>query len=195
MSYQPSEKAVNSAEDLIDKARNGDNEAFGLIFEQHHLFIYKFIYAMVGQHTLAEELTQETFLGAYRNIQTMRNDSSVRTWLCAIAKNIVYTGFRQNQMESRRCETELEALNLVDKKNPLPDKQVLNKELNQNILSALDKLGESKRIVFILREMQGLSYQDISEITGSSISKLKTDLFRAKIEMKALLRFYIGAKK
>lgn len=195
MSYHPGKEIENSTESIIEKAQNGDEDAFGWIFEQHHLFVYKFIYAMLGEHSLAEELTQETFLGAFKTIRSLRNDSTLRTWLCAIAKNIVYTSFRRNKKEGWKSDDEIENLHLADRKNPSPDKQILNKELNKVILSALGKLGEDKRIVFILKEMQDLSYQEMSEITGSSISKLKTDLFRAKIEMKALLRPYLEAKK
>ncbi|MEJ7623762.1 MAG: RNA polymerase sigma factor [Pyrinomonadaceae bacterium] len=180
---------------IIEKARDGDEEAFAAIFAQHHLFIYKFIYAMLGDNSLAEELTQETFLGAYRTIGSLRNDSTLRTWLCAIAKNLVFTSFRQNRKEGLQSDEEIDGLHITDKVNPLPDKQVLNKELNKIILSALEKLSEGKRLIFVFREMQDLSYKEISEITGDSISKLKTDLYRAKIEMRSMLRSYMEAKK
>jgi RNA polymerase sigma-70 factor (ECF subfamily) len=195
MSYYLNEEPEYSSVSVIEKARNGDEEAFGIIFEQHHLFIYKFIYAMLGDHSLTEELTQETFLGAYRTIGSLRNDSTLRTWLCAIAKNLVFTSFRQNRKEGLKSDEEIENLHIADKVNPLPDKQFLNKELNNIILSALEKLSEDKRLIFVFREMQDLSYQEISEITGDSISKLKTDLYRAKIEMKSMLRPYVEAKK
>lgn len=61
MLYQASVKPNNFMDEVVAQAQSGDKEAFGLIFEQHHRFIYKFIYAMLGDHALAEELTQETF--------------------------------------------------------------------------------------------------------------------------------------
>ncbi len=195
MPFQTSEEIKNSTEVLIEQAQNGDEEAFGMIFDQHHLFIYKFIYAMLGNHSQAEELTQETFLGAYKTIKQRRNESTLKTWLCAIAKNMVYTSLRSKKKEIWKSDEEIETLHLADKKNPLPDKQVLNKELNRVILSALEKLNEDKRMVFILREMHELSYQEISDITGSTLSKVKVDLFRAKVEMRAMLRSYVKVKK
>lgn len=195
MTYCLSKEAKKLTESLIERAQHGDHEALGMIFEQHYLFVYKFIYAMLGNHTLAEELTQETFLGAFKSVGTIKNDSSLRTWLCAIAKNTTYTFFRRNKREGQRSPEEIGQLRLVDIKAPSPDRQLLNKELNNIILSALGKLSEDKRTVFIFREMQDLSYQEIAEITGDSISKLKTDLYRAKIEMKAMLRSYVEVKQ
>lgn len=195
VTYCLSKEAKNLTESLIERAQRGDEEAFGMIFEHHHLFVYKFIYAMLGNHTLAEELAQETFLGAFKSVGTIKKDSSLRTWLCAIAKNTTYTFFRRNKREGQRSPEEIGQLRLIDIKTPSPDRQLLNKELNIVILSALGKLSEDKRTVFIFREMQDLSYQEIAEITGDSISKLKTDLYRAKIEMKAMLRSYVEVKK
>lgn len=66
MLYRASAETKNFMDEVVAQAQSGDKEAFGLIFEQHHRFIYKFIYAMLGDHALAEELTQDTFLGAYK---------------------------------------------------------------------------------------------------------------------------------
>ncbi len=191
MTCHASEDLKNSQDFIIARAKSGDKEAFGLIFEHHHRFIYKFIYAMSGKHELAEELTQETFLGAYRGIGALRGEATLKTWLCSIAKNLVYKSYRTNG----KNDDELDALNLFDAKNPPPDEQFLNKELNQVIAVALGKLNKDRRLIFVLKEMQNLSYREIAEITGSAIPKLKTDLFRAKIEMRTLLRPYMEARK
>lgn len=185
---------TDSSENIIARAQSGDAEAFGLIFEQHHRFIYKFIYAMLGEQSAAEELTQETFLGAYKGINSMRGDASLRTWLCSIAKNTVYKSIRSTRKESTKADEEIELLNVVDDKNLQPDRQFLSKELNKTIQSALKKLDEDKRLIFTLKELQQLSYNEISEITGYSIPKLKTDLHRAKAEMRNALRPYVEVK-
>lgn len=194
MTCHASEEIQNSLETIIAKAKSGDKEAFGLIFEHHHRFIYKFIYAMLGNHESAEELTQETFLGAYRGISNLRGESSLKTWLCGIAKNLVYRSFRTNRVNSEKNNGEFETLELFTDEKPQPDAQFLNKELNQIITSALGKLNEDRRLIFVLKEMQNLTYKEISDITGTSIPKLKTDLFRAKTEMRTMLRSYLEAK-
>lgn len=186
---------TNGSDDLIARAQSGDDEAFGVIFERHSRFVYKFIYAMLGECGAAEELTQETFLAAYKNIHGLRGEAHLRTWLCGIAKNIVYKSFRALRKEGLNSGAEVESLNAADDKNLSPDEEFLSKELNRLIRSALSKLDADKRLIFTLKELQHLSYKEISEITGSAIPKLKTDLHRAKIEMRRVLRPYLEAKE
>ncbi len=185
---------TNDSDDLIARAQSGDDEAFGLIFECHYRFVYKFIYAMLGDQSAAEELTQETFLGAYKGIHNLRGEAQLKTWLCGIAKNVVYKSLRSDRKEGIKSEEAVESLNVFDERSPPPDKEFLSKELNRLIGSALKKLDEDKRLVFTLKELQNLSYKEISEITGFTISKLKTDLHRAKNEMRILLSSYREAK-
>lgn len=178
MLFQASAKIQNqtdAADDLIARAQSGDDEAFGLIFERHSRFIYKFIYAMLGESGAAEELTQETFLGAFKSVHSLRGEAKLQTWLCGIAKNIVYKSLRSTRREGVKSEERVERLNMPDEKELPPDRQFLSKELNGRINSALKKLDEDKRLVFTLKELQNLSYREISEITGSAVPKLKTD--------------------
>lgn len=180
---------------LIARAQNGDREAFGLIFEHHHRFVFKFIYAMTGEAAAAEELTQETFLGAYKNIHALRGDARLKTWLCGIAKNVVYKSFRTRGKDLAQNDDDIESLDVSGDEKTAPDREFLSKELNQKISKALENLDADKRVVFTLKELQHLSYKEIAEITGHSIPKLKTDLHRAKIEMRAALRPYLEVKK
>jgi len=191
MLYHVSSEIKNSAncsDDLIARAKGGDDEAFGLIFDHYYRFIYKFIYAMAGERNLAEELTQETFLRAYRSIQSLQDEAKLRTWLCGIAKNVIYKSARSRQRRVKVSGDEIESFDVPDEKILPPDEEFLNKELKVLIHAALEKLDEDKRLVFTLKEIQNLSYQEISEITGYTISKLKTDLNRAKAEMRGRLR-------
>lgn len=197
MLYQNGAEIKNPPDEsveLIRRARAGDDAAFGRIFELHARFVYKFIYAMLGESGAAEELTQETFLAAYKSISNLRGEAKLRTWLCAIAKNLVYKFLRSRHKEGQTGSAEIETLNLADDKNIRPDRDFLSKELNHAIRSALGELDADKRLVFTLKELQHLSYREISEITGCAVPKLKTDLRRAKIKMRRLLRPYLEAK-
>lgn len=200
MLFEASSRIKNAgdgdADDLIAAARGGDDAAFGLIFEQHARFVYKFIRAMLGEASAAEELTQETFLAAYKSIGGLRGAAHLRTWLCAIAKNVVYKHLRSRRRETAGTSGEaVESLGTADDKNPLPDERFLSRELNGLIRAALAELDDDKRLVFTLKELQHLSYREISEITGCTIPKLKTDLHRAKIEMRRALRPYLEANQ
>jgi RNA polymerase sigma factor (sigma-70 family) len=108
----------DEADDLIVRARSGDDDAFASIFRLHSRFVYKFIYAMLIDKSSAEELTQETFFAAYKSIGGLRGDASLKTWLCAIAKNVVYKSFRARRKEGTDCGEPVESLTAAaDEKN------------------------------------------------------------------------------
>src|SRR5947207_10909327 len=89
---------INSSENSMERVRP-DDEAFRLIFAQHHRFIFRFLYGMVGEHGLAEDLTQETFMRAYGSMNTLRGESKLSTWLCGIAKNVALNALRGRNRE------------------------------------------------------------------------------------------------
>lgn len=182
---------MNSSEDLIARARCGDEESFRLIFERYARPVISFIYDMVGQRELAEELMQETFVRAHRNLMTLRDETRLSTWLFGIAKNVARESLRSRQREDRRVGLdESPVMNLRDSGAP-PEGQLLNKELNGVIHSALDALDDDKRLVFSLKVFHQRSYEEIAEITGFSIAKLKTDLHRARAEMRRRIKPYL----
>ena len=85
---------MDSSEELIAGVRRGDENAFQLIFEQHHRFVFRFLYGMVGERRVAEELTQETFMQAYKNIGSLREEAKLLSWLCGIARNVALHSLR-----------------------------------------------------------------------------------------------------
>ena len=183
---------MNSSEELISRARSGDDEAFRLIFGRYGRPIISFIYDMVGRRDLAEELTQETFVRAYKNLKAQRDDTKLSTWLFGIAKNVARESLRYKHRETDRIGFDDDrVLELSDGKLP-PDRELLDKELNGVIQDALGALDEDKRLVFTLKIFQQRSYEEIAEITGFSIPKLKTDLHRARTEMRRRIRPYLG---
>jgi len=186
---------ANSSEELIRRARNGDEEAFRLIFERYIRPIISFIFDMVGRRELAEDLAQETFVRAYKNLNSLRDETRLSTWLFGIAKNVARESLRARIRDDRKVELDQgPALELSDEL-PLPDGQLLNKELNRVIQVALGNLDEDKRLVFTLKVLHQQSYEEISRITGSSIPKLKTDLHRARAEMRRRIRPYLGGEQ
>ncbi|HEY9404094.1 MAG TPA: sigma-70 family RNA polymerase sigma factor [Pyrinomonadaceae bacterium] len=186
---------INNSEALIERARRGDVEAFNSLFERYADPIFSFIYRMVGQHELAEDLTQETFVRAYRKLKGLQLHAGTKlsTWLFSIAKNVARESMRARLRDSGRVEiTEQSVLELSDNA-PRPDAQLLDRELNSIIQAALQTLDEDKRLVFTLRVIQQRSYEEIAEITEFSLPKIKTDIFRARAEMRRLLHPYLEA--
>ena len=186
---------VNTTQELLAQARGGDGEAFRLIFERYARPIISFIYDMVGQRELAEELAQETFVRAYRNLDAIREETKLSTWLFGIAKNVARESLRSRRRDDSRIGIDDEGVAELSDGLPLPDRQLLDKELNRVVQDALGALDEDKRLVFALKVLQQKSYEEIAEITGSSIPKLKTDLHRAKAEMRRRIRPYLGVSE
>ncbi len=184
---------MNSSADLIAHARQGDHEAFRLIFERYSRPVISFIYDMVSDRALAEELTQETFVRAYRNLGTMRAETKLSTWLFGIARNVARESIRARMRDNSYVDLEDKSVLDLSGIEPAPIDQFLNKELGGVIEHALAALDENKRLVFTLKVFQQRTYEEIAEITGFSIPKLKTDLHRARSEMRRRIGPYLAA--
>ena len=186
------EAAMNSAEDFIARARRGDEEAFRLIFERYTRPVIGFIFYMVNQQELAEELAQETFVRAYKSLHALRDETKLSTWLFGIAKNVARESLRERRHEQGQIELDDSAVLALRAPEASPAGELLDKELSGVVRHALLKLDEDKRLVFTLRVYQQRSYDEIAEITGFSIPKIRNDLNRARAEMRRRLSPYLG---
>ena len=183
---------MNSSADLVTRVCQGDSEAFRLIFERYSRPVISFIFDMVNDRSLAEELTQETFVRAYRAINTMRRDTKLSTWLFGIARNVARESLRARARANSHLDiADKSVMDLSDRK-PAPVEGLLSKELNDVIRRSLAALDEDKRLVFTLKVLHQCSYEEIAAITGFSIAKLKTDLHRARAEMRRRVSPYAG---
>ena len=183
---------MNGSEELIARARLGDDDAFQSIFDRYSRPILSFIYDMTGVRDVAEELAQETFVRAYKNLGSLNDAEKLSTWLFGIARNVALEFLRTRRREERKVELDDPLVLNLSNDEPLPEGQLLNKEFNEVIRVALDALDEDKRTVFTLKVFQQRSYEEIALITGFSIPKLKTDLHRARLEMRRRIRPYLG---
>lgn len=186
---------MNSAEDLVARARSGDDDAFRLFFERYARPVTSFIYDMTGERHAAEELAQETFVRAYKSLGSFRGAGKASTWLFGIAKNVAREAIRARYRDNHHVSIDDQAVMNLRGAQLTPDACFLNKELDRVIHDALRTLDEDKRLVFTLKVFQQWSYEEIAEVTGMSIPKVKTDLHRARIEMRRLMRPYMGVMK
>ena len=183
---------MNTSADLVSRVCQGDADAFRLIFERYSRPIISFIYDMVNDRGLAEELTQETFVRAFRAIHTMRAETKLSTWLFGIARNVARESLRARVRANNHVDlADKSVMDLSDDK-PAPVDGLLNKELNGLIRRSLAALDEDKRLVFTLKVLHQCSYEEIAAITGFSLAKLKTDLHRARAEMRKKISPYAG---
>lgn len=177
---------------VVARAKCGDEDAFHLIFNRYGRPILSFIYNLVHNRELAEELAQETFVRAYRNLPGLKDEMRLSTWLFGIARNVVRESARQARKDERNVGLdEPESLRL-ESKGILPEGAMLDRELAETIQQALLSLDEDKRVVFSLKIFHEKSYEEISAITGHSIGKLKTDLHRARAEVRKRIAPYLA---
>ena len=183
---------MNSSRDLVNRVCQGDQEAFRLIFERYSRPVIGFIFDMVNDRELSEELTQETFVRAYRGIRGMNPETKLATWLFGIARNVARESLRARIKANRQVDLEDRTVLDLSDSDPVPVEQLLRKELNELIQRSLAELDEDKRTVFTLKVFHQCSYEEIAEITGFSLAKLKSDLHRARAEMRRRIRPYAG---
>jgi len=180
--------------ELIARARRGDGEAFRLLFERYTRPVISFIFYTVGRRALAEELAQETFLRAYKNLGVLRDETKLSTWLFGIARNVAREELRRARGREPQGCVELDdpaAAALRDEK-PSPSSRLFGKELGAAVGAALSALDEDKRTVFVLKFYHQRSYEEIAAVTGFSPAKVRNDLHRARAEMRRRLKPYVG---
>jgi RNA polymerase sigma-70 factor (ECF subfamily) len=183
---------MNSSEDLIRRARTGDQEAFRLIFERYARPVLSFIVDLVGHRDLAEELVQETFVRAYQSLKSIRDDTKLSSWLFGIGRNVAREALRARRKENRNfLESDFSNEAIADHTRASPAQDLLNKEMNAAMQTALALLEEDWRTIFVLKVLQQCSYQEIADITGFSVPKIKTDLHRARLQMRRKMRPFL----
>jgi RNA polymerase sigma-70 factor (ECF subfamily) len=160
--------------DLAQRAAQGDREAFGGLVNCHQAGVYNVAYRMLGECRDAEDAAQETFLRAYRAIQTLDPQRPPGPWLKKIAVNVCL-----NRLE-RRGTLPLEDDASVPGPDPGPESQTIEREQNRQIRTALLSLPLRYRAIIELRHFQELSYIEMAETLNRSLSDIKSDLFRAR---------------
>src|SRR5919205_3323273 len=121
---------MNSTEELVARVRAGDEEAFRLIFERYSRPVLGFIFDMVGERTLAEDLAQETFVRAYRGFDSLREETRLSTWLFAIAKNCAREQLRTRRRDESNVELDAEPAFEIHDHARTPSGALLDKELS-----------------------------------------------------------------
>ncbi|MDQ3282332.1 MAG: RNA polymerase sigma factor [Acidobacteriota bacterium] len=163
-------------------------EQFRLLFEREHPFVYRFVYALVGDAELAKELTQETFVRAFEAFGRYEERSAVSTWLCGIARNVVRNDWRARRQSLRVFDADAVADGIESEG---AEERAMSGQLRDAIRRALLRLDEEKRVAFTLKVLEGRSYEEIEAVTGSAIAKLKTDVHRARLQLREALRGFV----
>ncbi len=173
--------------ELIERSVNGDPAGFEELYKRYVKRIHGLACRMVGSGHSAEEVTQEIFLQAYKNLDRFKKESSFYTWLYRVASNTCLQFLRK---KSRNKETvpyeELAEVQLPGMPGPDPLAQVARRELARKLEESLKKLPESQRLVLILGPIDGHSYEEMAEILGVTIPVVKSRLHRARENIRRL---------
>lgn len=171
---------------LVALCREGDPAAFGMIYERYERAVYRYAYHMLGNADEADDIKQDAFVKAFRTIPGFRGDCSLLTWLLKVTGNLCRD---RHKSQARRGETailpELEAtLFDTSERGSDPAKQAERKYLRGAVHKVLGGLPEPQRELIILRDLEGLSYQEIADVLGCSVASVKLRLFRARRSFK-----------
>ncbi len=175
---------------LIAAAQRGEVPAFNQLVLTYQSMVYNLAYRILGDADAAADASQDTFISAFRAIKKFRG-GSFKAWLLRIATNACYDQLRYKQ---RRPTSSLEAL-LVETDHPSsftdsaegPEDYALRQELGQVIQAGLNTLPSDQRIALVLSDVQGFSYQEIAEITRSSLGTVKSRLSRGRAKLRDYL--------
>jgi RNA polymerase sigma-70 factor (ECF subfamily) len=175
---------VNDESQLIDAALAGDSSAFGVLVQRYQNRLYNSIVHVVGCRVEAEDVVQDAFVQAYVKLHTFKRNSQFFTWIYRIAFNSALSRRRRKRpamsVEQSRETTGAEPVSNDD----APDDRMLRSERVQRVQEALSKLTEDHRAILILREMDGMSYEEIAEILNTPVGTVRSRLSRARSQMR-----------
>ncbi len=175
----------------------GDRSAFDKIMLKHKDRVFSVCYRFLGDYQEANDSAQETFVKVFTSLKRFRMESSFSTWLYRIAVNTCKNRLKSSPFRHRKRmvpfansgngESGNPAVNIRDE-GPTPNGLLLRKEKMMLIQKAIDSLPEKQKSVIILRDLEGLSYDDVSSITGYPLGTVKSTLARARLDLRNRLR-------
>ncbi len=181
---EPSEAAA------IERARAGDSEAFRVLVERHSRAVFRLAYRMTGNEHDAEDLVQETFLRAYRQLRRFDSRSKLSTWLFRIVVNCSLDLLRARQRRrevSDSAETGEFGIRLRTAGEPSPERLVLSREIQQKLAAAMTELSPLERTAFVLRHLEGISIDEIARLIGRENGATRHCVFRAVQKLRRAL--------
>lgn len=186
---------------LVERAQRGDKRAFELLVEKYQRKLARLLSRFIRDPAEVEDVTQEAFIKAYRALPAFRGDSAFYTWLYRIgintAKNYLMAMGRRaptsTEVEAEEAEGFEEGEQLRDINTP--ESVLLSNEIAKTVNSTIEKLPEELRTAIQLREIEGMSYEDIAQVMNCPIGTVRSRIFRAREAIAAELRPLLGTRK
>lgn len=179
---------------LVEQAQAGDKQAFGLLVTKYQRRLARLISRMVRDPVEVEDIVQDSFIRAYRALPSFRNDSAFYTWLYRIgvntAKNWLVTHGRRAQLTRSMDDDEAPGQDDVEstQTNETPERLLMTKEIGETVNAAVERLPEDLRTAITLREIEGMSYEEIAQVMDCPIGTVRSRIFRARDAIAAKLK-------
>ena len=183
---------------LVDCVLNGDKRAFELLVLKYQRKLMRLVLYFVKDHAEAEDIVQETYIKAYRALPNFRGDSAFYTWLYRIgvntAKNYLMSQRRRVPTTTDTNSQDAETLEDADglRETTTPESVLESKQLAKTVNDAMGSLPEELRVAISLREIEGLSYDEIAELMGCPIGTVRSRIFRARDAIANKIRPLLG---
>ena len=175
--------------ELIERAKQGDGEAFEGLYDLHKRRVYSLCLRMTANTAAAEDLTQEAFLQLFRKIGTFRGESAFSTWLHRMAVNVVLMQLRKKGLPVVPIEDTTDGEDDVPKKElGAPDQNLAGSIDRLQLQRAIEDLPPGYRSIFVLHDVEGYEHNEIAEIVGCSVGNSKSQLHKARLKLRELLK-------
>lgn len=179
-------KAPQYDHQLARKVADGDMLAFEELYGRYHRRLYNLCLRMTRSHAEAEDLTQEAFIQIHHKIGSFRGDSALMTWLYRLTTNVVLMHFRKHSVRREQTTEDGETPESTAKQAAAPTQKMAVDRLALD--SAIGKLAPGYRAVFILHDIEGYEHSEIARICGNSVGTSKSQLHKARMKLRELLR-------
>jgi RNA polymerase sigma-70 factor (ECF subfamily) len=186
---------------LVEQVQRGDKRAFELLVVKYQRKIFRLLSRLIRDAAEIEDVAQEAFIKAYRALPNFRGESAFYTWLYRIAINTAKNYLvAQGRRAPTTTETEIDEAENFDEGDQLrdvntPDSMLLSKQVGEAVNRAIERLPEDLRTAIVLRELEGLSYEEIAETMNCPIGTVRSRIFRAREAIAEELRPLLDTSK
>lgn len=165
---------------------------FRSVYDAHVRSVRRFLGDLLRDDASADEATQETFVRAHAKLATLREGDKVLPWLFGIARNVFYEELRARRRHLRSIDEE--ERDAEPDQAPSPEGLLLGAEADEQLAAALGALGDERKAALVLRIDHGLDYDEIAEVMSWPLSKVKNEIHRARLVLRARLSKYVGVE-
>ncbi len=189
-----------SETELVTRAKRGDQEAKALLVRDYERMVYNLGLRLLGNREEAECVLQDTFLKILESLDTFKGNSQLSTWIYRIAANQALMRLRSRKKRyvpliADKEDEEVNYSNIIQSFDANPLQHLLNSELKENMLSAIELLSPKYKSAFILKDIEGLSLKEIGEILNLSVPAVKSNVHRARLFLREKLSEFIDGKE